>query len=95
MLYEVITVSGEPPSYDGHRESTFAMLHWTRPFYSVLIRVNPENPGSPTDFVGDLAVAVPEPTDGGRITSYNVCYTKLLRELRTARRRSRRDAGRI
>ncbi len=59
-------VSGEPPSYDGHRESTFAMLHWTRPFYSVLIRVNPENPGSPTDFVGDLAVAVPEPTDGGK-----------------------------
>jgi peptide/nickel transport system substrate-binding protein len=59
-------VSGEPPSYDGHRESTFAMLHWTRPFYSVLIRVNPENPASPTDFVGDLAVAVPEPTDGGK-----------------------------
>jgi peptide/nickel transport system substrate-binding protein len=59
-------VSGEPPSYDGHRESTFAMLHWTRPFYSVLIRVNPENPASPTDFVGDLALGVPEPTDGGQ-----------------------------
>ena len=59
-------VSGEPPSYDGHRESTFAMLHWTRPFYSVLIHVNPENPASPTDFVGDLAVAVPEPTEGGK-----------------------------
>jgi peptide/nickel transport system substrate-binding protein len=59
-------VSGEPPSYDGHRESTFAMLHWTRPFYSVLIRVNPENPASPTDFVGDLALGVPDPTDGGK-----------------------------
>ena len=59
-------VSGEPPSYDGHRESTFAMLHWTAPFYSVLIRVNPENPASPTDFVGDLALAVPEPTEGGK-----------------------------
>jgi peptide/nickel transport system substrate-binding protein len=59
-------VSGEPPSYDGHRESTFAMLHWTRPFYSVLIRVNPDNPASPTDFVGDLAIEVPEPTDGGK-----------------------------
>lgn len=59
-------VSGEPPSYDGHRESTFAMLHWTRPFYSVLIHVNPENPASPTDFVGDLAIEVPEPTDGGK-----------------------------
>lgn len=59
-------VSGEPPSYDGQRESTFAMLHWTRPFYSVLIRVNPENPASPTDFVGDLALEVPEPTEGGK-----------------------------
>jgi peptide/nickel transport system substrate-binding protein len=59
-------VAAEPPSYDGHREDSFATLHWTRPFYSVLIRVNPENPASPTDFVGDLAVAVPEPTDGGK-----------------------------
>jgi peptide/nickel transport system substrate-binding protein len=59
-------VSGDPPSYDGHRESTFAMLHWTRPFYSVLIHVNPVNPASPTDFVGDLAIEVPEPTDGGK-----------------------------
>lgn len=59
-------VSAEPPSYDGHREDSFAMLHWTRPFYSVLIRENPENPSSPTDFVGDLAVEVPEPIDGGK-----------------------------
>ena len=33
-----------PPTFDGHREGTFAMLHATAPFYSVLIRINPENP---------------------------------------------------
>lgn len=59
-------VASYPPSFDGHREYTFAMLHPTRPFYSVLIRVNPENPSSPADFVGDLALEVPGPTDGGK-----------------------------
>src|SRR3984885_5134198 len=33
-----------PPSLDGHREETFAMLHAVAPFYSVLMRVDPENP---------------------------------------------------
>ena len=36
-----------PPSFDGHRESTFATIHSAAPFYSVLIRVNPENPARP------------------------------------------------
>jgi len=52
-----------PPSFDGHREGTFAMLHATAPFYSVLIRVNPENPSSTTDFVCDLCTEMPTPTD--------------------------------
>ena len=39
-----------PPSFDGHRENTFATLHGVAPFYSVLIRVNPDNPASTTDF---------------------------------------------
>ncbi len=43
------------PSLDGHRESTYAMTHPIRPFYSLLIKVNPENPTDPTDFVGDVA----------------------------------------
>lgn len=59
-------VPAEPPSYDGHRETTFALIHPIAPFYSTLIRVNPENPSSPTDFVGDLVLEVPEPTDGGK-----------------------------
>jgi peptide/nickel transport system substrate-binding protein len=65
-------VPAEPPSYDGHREVTFGMLHPIRPFYSVLIRVNPENPSSSTDFVGDLALAVPTPTDGGKIYTFKL-----------------------
>ena len=32
------------PSLDGHKEATFATLHATAPFYSVLIRVNPDEP---------------------------------------------------
>ena len=43
-----------PPSFDGHREGTFATLQAMAPFYSVLIRINPENPSSTTDFVCDL-----------------------------------------
>ncbi len=52
-----------PPSFDGHREGTFAMLHATAPFYSVLIRINPENPSSTTDFVCDVCTEMPKPTD--------------------------------
>ena len=37
-----------PPSLDGHREATYALVHAVAPFYSVLMRVNPENP-SDTD----------------------------------------------
>jgi peptide/nickel transport system substrate-binding protein len=52
-----------PPSFDGHREGTFATLHAAAPFYSVLIRINPENPLSTTDFVCDLCTEMPTPTD--------------------------------
>ena len=38
------------PSLDGHRETTYAVVHATAPFYSVLIRVNPGNPSSTTRF---------------------------------------------
>jgi peptide/nickel transport system substrate-binding protein len=57
--------SDAPPSFDGHREGTFATLQAVAPFYSVLIRVNPENPSSTTDFVCDLCTAMPRPTDDG------------------------------
>ena len=37
-----------PPSLDGHRETTYATVHTAAPFYSTLIRINPENPSSTT-----------------------------------------------
>ena len=59
-----------PPSFDAHRETTFATIHSAAPFYSVLIRVNPENPASTTDFVCDVCAEIPEPSDGGRIYAF-------------------------
>jgi peptide/nickel transport system substrate-binding protein len=61
-----------PPSFDGHREGTFATLQAMAPFYSVLIRINPENPSSTTDFVCDLCTAMPQPTDGGRTYTFRI-----------------------
>jgi hypothetical protein len=48
-----LSPANAPPSVDGHREGTFAMFHATAPFYSVLLWVNPDNPGPATDFVCD------------------------------------------
>jgi peptide/nickel transport system substrate-binding protein len=61
-----------PPSFDGHREATFATVHSAAPFYSVLIRVNPENPSSTTDLVCDLCTAVPQPTDDGKTYTFKI-----------------------
>src|SRR5712672_4483774 len=61
-----------PPSFDAHREGTFAMLHATAPFYSVLIRINPENPSSTTDFVCDLCTAMPQPADDGKTYTFKI-----------------------
>ncbi len=59
-------IPSNPPSADAHRETTFGTVHPFAQFYSVLIRVNPDNPGSPTDFKCDLCVGeVPKPTNGG------------------------------
>src|SRR6266511_508065 len=64
-------VPDEPPSWDGHRETTFALIHPFAPFYSLLIKVNPDNPSSPTDFVCDLCTEMPKPTDGGKTYTFN------------------------
>src|ERR1700680_5155415 len=61
-----------PPSFDGHRETTYATMHSVAPFYSVLIRVNPENPSSTTDFVCDLCTEMATPTDGGKTYSFTI-----------------------
>ena len=61
-----------PPSFDGHREATFATVHAVAPFYSVLVRVNPENPASTTDFVCDVCTEIPEPSDRGRTYAFPI-----------------------
>jgi len=61
-----------PPSLDGHRETTFATIHTAAPFYSVLIRIDPNNPSNSTDFVCDLCTAVPVPTDGGKTYTFKI-----------------------
>ena len=60
------------PSFDGHREATFATIHAVAPFYSVLIRANPENPGDTTAFVCDVCTEIPTPTDGGRTYAFPI-----------------------
>src|SRR5436189_4329660 len=61
-----------PPSFDAHRESTFATVHGGAPFYSLLIRVNPDNPASTTDFTCDLCTEMPQPLDGGKTYTFKI-----------------------
>jgi peptide/nickel transport system substrate-binding protein len=66
----VFVVSAEPPSYDGHKESTFAMIHPTAPHYSLLVKFDPnEYP----KVVGDLAESWTISPDG-------LTYTFKLRD---------------
>src|SRR5437867_7051812 len=67
-----VVPADSPPSFDGHREATYATVHTAAPFYSVLIRVNPLNPASPTDFVCDLCTEIPAPTDDGRTYTFKI-----------------------
>src|SRR5712691_5320408 len=61
-----------PPSFDGHKESTYATVHAFAPFYSVLIRINPADPAATTDFVCDLCTELPQPTDDGRSYTFKI-----------------------
>src|SRR5215472_5577952 len=61
-----------PPSLDLHREATYALVHAVAPFYSVLMRVNPENPADTTQFVCDLCTSIPQPTDDGKTYTFKI-----------------------
>src|SRR5499425_320529 len=50
----VFVVPAEPPSYDAHREETFALVHPAAPHYNTLLRVDPMD-RTGTRIVGDLA----------------------------------------
>ena len=66
----VVPASGFP-TMDAHRETTFAVIHPLRPFYSLLIKANPDNPADPTDFVGDVAESWKE-SDGGKTYTFKL-----------------------
>src|SRR5262245_29017645 len=52
----IFVVPGEPPSYDAHREETFALIHPAAPHYNTLLRIDPSDPTG-TRVVGDLATS--------------------------------------
>src|SRR5262245_63299840 len=64
----VFVVPVEPPSYDGHRENTFGLVHPAAPHYNTLLRVDPTD-RSGTKIVNDLAESWTG-SDGG--TAYTV-----------------------
>ena len=43
----------------GIAKSTYATVHSVAPFYSVLMRVDPEDPSNTTKFVCDLCTDLP------------------------------------
>src|SRR3989454_5563917 len=59
----VFVVPAEPPSYDAHREGTFALIHPTAPHYNTLLRIDP-NDRTGTRVVGDLAESWTVAEDG-------------------------------
>jgi peptide/nickel transport system substrate-binding protein len=63
----VVPASGFP-TMDAHREETFAVIHPLAPFYSLLIKVSPENPGDTSAFVGDVAERWTQSDDGRTYT---------------------------
>ncbi|HWO43330.1 MAG TPA: ABC transporter substrate-binding protein [Candidatus Eisenbacteria bacterium] len=67
----VFAVGGTPPSFDGHRETTFAMLHPIAPHYSTLLRFDPQNY---PEIVGDVA------EDKWTVSKNGLTYTFRLRK---------------
>ncbi len=63
-------VEGEPPSFDAHREETFAMLHPIRPHYNLLVKY--DLPNYPK-VVGDLA-------ESWTISKDGLAYTFKIRQ---------------
>jgi peptide/nickel transport system substrate-binding protein len=63
----VFVVPAEPPSYDAHREDTFALLHPASPHYSTLLRIDSTDPTG-TKIVGDVAESWVVSRDGKTYT---------------------------
>ncbi len=58
----VFPVPSEPPSYDGHREETFGLIHPFAPFYNTLLRVDPTDPSGtkPYPSIGESWTVSPD-----------------------------------
>ena len=63
----IFVVPAEPPSYDGHRDGTFAMVHPVAPHYNTLLRVDP-NDRTGTKVIPDLAESWTSSPDGRTYT---------------------------
>ncbi|MGH7854678.1 MAG: ABC transporter substrate-binding protein [Candidatus Binatia bacterium] len=61
----VFAVAETPPSFDGHRETTFAMIHPIAPHYSTLLRFDPHNYPK---IIGDIAETWSFSKDGLALT---------------------------
>ena len=68
----IFLVPSEPPSYDGHREGTFGMLHPLAPSYNTLLRIDP------TDRTGTRPV--PDLAESWTVTPDGLTYTFKLRQ---------------
>ena len=71
-LLTYLIAADAPPSFVAHRELTFATVYSGAPFYSVLIRIDPNNPASPAAFVCDLCTEMPIPTDAGKTYTFKI-----------------------
>jgi peptide/nickel transport system substrate-binding protein len=69
----VFAVGETPPSFDGHRETTFAMLHPLAPHYSTLLRFDPQNYPK---IIGDIAESWTVSKDG---LTYNFKIRKAIK----------------
>ena len=63
----IFVVPAEPPTYDGHREGTFALVHPMAPHYNTLLRVDP-NDRTGTKVVPDLGESWTISQDGRTYT---------------------------
>ena len=68
----VFPVPSEPPSYDGHREETFGLIHPIAPFYNTLLRVDPNDPGG--------TKPVPSLAESWTVSRDELTYTFKLRK---------------
>src|ERR687883_624539 len=68
----IFLVPSEPPSYDGHREGTFGVVHPLAPHYNTLLRVDP------TDRTGTRVV--PDLAESWTISPDGLVYTLRLRQ---------------